>query len=110
MIPIVLLSGIIANCVFSLIIRASECCAGGSVIVFPVIGMLAVLKLLKKDTTPFRLGTWYGNWTVGYAVIGNIFNGSFQIGDWTTILLHGVAFLAGAVLTLICLPFLVSQK
>lgn len=93
-----ILGGTAANALWCWIYADAERSMGGSVIVFAIIGMILVLRLTKKIDAPFRLGTWYGNWTVGYVVLGNIFNASLQIGDLSTVVMHVISFAVGAVL------------
>ena len=44
---------------------------GGSPVVFALIGFILISQLMRKSLPRFQLGTWYGNWIVGYAVLGN---------------------------------------
>lgn len=96
-----LLGGTLAQLVMSFLSPLSVGSYGGSPIVFSIIGLIAVMLLMCKDRKPFRLGTWYGNWTLGYIVIGNVFNGAFRVGDWSTVVLHLVGFAAGALIGLV---------
>lgn len=102
MIVIGIVGGFVADFVFSIVIHASEESMGGSAFVFPIIGIILFLKLFDKNMPPFKLGTYYGNWTVGYAVIGNIVNGKMEVADYTTILLHAAGFVAGFLLAIPC--------
>lgn len=86
----------IAEIIYSFIFRTSENNIGGSVCVFAFIGLIITLLLLKPDLYKFRLGTWYGNWILSYAILGNV--PILPIITPGTISIHFIALLSGGVL------------
>lgn len=98
--------GTLANLFFSFVSPSAESSMGGSVIVFAIIGMIAAMQILCKDCEPFRFGTWYGSWTAGYVVLGNIFNAQLRPGDISTLKIHMISFVIGGLLYSITYKFL----
>lgn len=90
-----LLIGVIAEIVFAAIYRDSVS-MGGSPVVFALIGMIIALQIMKSDADKFRLGTWYGNWILAYAVLANIplLSTSFV----STLIIHGLPLGLGVLL------------
>lgn len=72
---------------------------GGSVWIFAFLGLLVALQFLKPQFPRFHLGTWYGNYILGYAILGNIPIFSFM--SFGTIVTHLCAFTVGLVLGLL---------
>lgn len=66
----------------------SGCIIGGSPVVFALIGFILISQLMRKSLPRFQLGTWYGNWIVGYAVLGNL---PFFSGNASTLIIHLMA-------------------
>lgn len=64
-----LLIGVITEAIFSICFHSSIC-VGGSPVIFALIGLIAALQIMKESD--FQLGTWYGNWILGYALFANI--------------------------------------
>lgn len=87
---IALLLGQIA---FYAVRRYTPCEFGGSFLTFACIGILVSLLLFQKNGTKFRLGTWYGNWILIYALAGNVPVFSFM--SISTVILHAVCFAVG---------------
>lgn len=92
-------SAVITNVIFSLMYRGSISW-GGSPAVFALIGLLCVIQFLRKDAPRFQLGTWYGNWTLGYAILGNI---PLFSGNSSTLVIHGIAFIIGGLLGIVAI-------
>lgn len=90
-----MLIGIITEAVFSAIYKDSVS-RGGSPIVFALIGLIIALQITKTDAFKFQLGTWYGNWILGYTILANIplFSTSFV----STLIIHGFPLLLGIIL------------
>lgn len=92
-----LAAGTLAELLYALIFPHSQDNIGGSVWIFAYIGLIVVSKLFRPDYLPrFRLGTWYGNWIVAYAILGNIPFLSFM--DGGTVVTHLIALTTGGVL------------
>ena len=66
---------------------------GGSPIIFALIGLIIALQVMKTDYSRFRLGTWYGNWTLAYAVLANL--SFFSDNFISTLTVHSVALVLG---------------
>ena len=92
------LSSTIAEIINSFIYRSSQKNIGASVYVFAFLGLIVVTQILKSDFPKFHLRTWYGNWLLFYAIIGNIPVFSFM-GDGTLVL-HFISFVTGVVIGL----------
>lgn len=86
-----ILMGAIANGLFS-IMNPQSYMVGGSPMIFALIGLIVILQWKRKDLPRFRLGTWYGNWIVGYAILGNI---PYFSKDCSTLLIHILGFVTG---------------
>lgn len=87
--------GIATEMMFS-VIYPKSISAGGSPIVFALIGLMVALPIGKADSFDFRLGTWYGNWIVGYAVLSDI---PLFSDNWAaTLLIHAIPLLSGILL------------
>ena len=71
----------------------SGCIIGGSPVVFALIGFILISQFMRKSLPRFQLGTWYGNWIVGYAVLGNL---PFFSGNASTLIIHLMALAVGA--------------
>ena len=93
-----IISATVSNMIFSLIYRGTESFVGGSVIIYSVIGLIVIMQLRYRDSAPFMLGTWYGNWTLGYFILANLINGSAKRADISSIMIHGISFVVGMVL------------
>ena len=91
------LVGTVANFIFSAIYTESTS-VGGSPVVFALIGLICVLQICCRDLPRFQLGTWYGNWTLAVAILGNI---PIFSGNISTLVVHGISFLIAVVLGLI---------
>lgn len=91
------LVGTVANFIFSAIYTESTS-VGGSPVVFALIGLICVLQICCRDLPRFQLGTWYGNWTLAAAILGNI---PIFSGNISTLVVHGISFLIAVVLGLI---------
>lgn len=65
---------------------------GGSPMTFALIGFLIVLQMKRRDLPRFQLGTWYGNYIVGYATLGNL---PFFSKDGSTLFVHTIGLLIG---------------
>lgn len=89
-----LLAGVIAQLIFSVIYRNSTS-FGGSPIVFALIGLTAVWTMMKAGSTRFQLGTWYGNWILGYAVLSNL---PILGNDLSLLVIHGISLICGMLL------------
>lgn len=89
------LIGIATNALFSAIYRNSVS-VGGSPIVFSLIGLIVALQITHTDAFEFKLGTWYGNCILCYALLSNIplFSTSFT----STLLIHALPTVIGIVL------------
>ncbi len=92
------LCGMITNFIISFIYKDAECIFGGSVCIFAIIGLILVMQFWNQGIEPFRLGTWYGNWMLGYVILGNIINGDLKIFDVSCVVTHGISFVVGIVL------------
>lgn len=93
-----LVSGTISNLLFTVIYANNQSSLGGSVITFSLIGLIIANQIFDKETPRFRLGTWYGNWTLAYAILGNL---PFFGGGITRLVIHIIAFLVGFILAYI---------
>lgn len=97
-----IISGTISNLLFIMIFAKVQSCLGGSVITFSLIGLIIANQIFDKKTERFRLGTWYGNWIVAYALLGNI--PFFGVGI-TTLVIHIIALLVGFILSCVIYQF-----
>ena len=95
-----MLAGIITETVFSVAFKESVS-MGGSPVIFALIGLIISIQIMKADSTKFQLGTWYGNWTVGYTVLANIplFSDSFV----SALFIHGCSIAVGLLLGCLCI-------
>lgn len=82
------LAGVITYFIFSAI-YVTNYSIGGSPAVFALIALMCVLQLQRKDLPRFRLGTRYGNWILGYAILGNL---PWFSKDASTLIIHSIAF------------------
>lgn len=89
------LIGVTTEAVFASVFRDSQS-VGGSPIVFSLIGLIAALQIRGAAANPFRLGTWYGNWILGYAVLANI--PLFSTSLASTLMMHGLPLGLGVLL------------
>ena len=94
-----LLIGVVAQTVFSFVYK-NAVSIGGSPIVFALIGLIVALQIKRVDIFQFKLGTWYGNWIAGYAILANI--PVFSDGIAATLLLHGISAVLGILLGCLC--------
>ena len=62
-----------------------------------------VYGIICRNQGPFRLGAWYGGWTAGYAILGNLLNASLKIGDFSTLKIHLISFMIGCLLGAACI-------
>ncbi len=62
-----------------------------------------VYGIICRDQEPFRLGAWYGGWTAGYVILGNLLNASLKIGDFSTLKIHLISFMIGFLLGTTCI-------
>lgn len=92
-----IIMGMLANFLFS-VIRPKSYMVGGSPMIFALIGVIVILQWKRKDLPRFQLGTWYGNWIVGYAILGNI---PFFSKDFSTFLVHILGFVVGLLFGLV---------
>lgn len=90
--------GTISEIIFSWIYKDSIS-VGGSAIIFALIGLIFVYQLFKSEASKFHLGTWYGNWIVGYALLGNIPIFSNNI---STLIIHLIALIMAFFIGYIC--------
>lgn len=90
-----LLIGVITDALFAAIYKESVS-IGGSPIVFALIGLIVAIQIMKMEYMKFQLGTWYGNWIIGYAILSNIpfFSTRFA----STLIIHGVSTVLGILL------------
>ena len=88
-----LIAGTLANFLFSMV-SPQGYMIGGSPAIFALIGLIVVLQWKRKDLPRFKLGTWYGNWIVGYALFSNI---PFFSKDFSTLIIHVIGFVVGLV-------------
>lgn len=88
----------ITNLVIAFIYNESEYIFGGSVCIFAIIGLILTMQFLNPGIEPFRLGTWYGNWMIGYVILGNIMNGDLKLFDVSCMVTHGISFVVGIAL------------
>ena len=92
-----LVASTLTEIIYCFIYRTSENNIGGSIYVFALIGLIIVLQILKPaGYQRFHLGTWYGNWILSYAVLGNVPVLPFMTSG--TIVTHLLALLTGGVL------------
>lgn len=80
-----------AQVCFSMIYRDSLN-VGGSPIVFALIGLIVMLNIMKKAAYGFELGTWYGNWILGYAVLSSL---PILGNDISILVIHGFSLFFG---------------
>ena len=91
-----IISGTISNLLFTVIYANHQRSLGGSVITFSLIGLIIANQIFDKETERFRLGTWYGNWILAYAILGNL---PFFGGGITRLVIHIIALLVGIILS-----------
>lgn len=89
-----LLGGTISNIIFSVLYPNSSI-IGGSPICFALIGLIVIYQIFKPESMRFRMGTWYGNWIVGYFFLGNIPIFSHNV---STLVIHMIALVIGMIL------------
>lgn len=84
--------GVITEAAFSAVFR-NAIGTGGSPMIFALIGLIAALQFRRECLVPFQLGTWYGNWITGYAILSNlpVFSDSFT----STLFIHLLPLLLG---------------
>ena len=94
------LIGMGTNALFSSIYR-NAVSAGGSPVIFALIGLILALQMTQTDMFEFKLGSWYGNWILCYTLFANIplFSTSFV----STLLIHAVPTVMGIVLGYTCI-------
>lgn len=104
-----LIGSILSEMIYSCIFKYSDNNFGGSVWVFLYIGLLFILHISKPGFPKFRLGTRYGNWIVGYSIIGNIpflsFIPWFSFLSFGTVIIHLCALAVGIILGLLGIYF-----
>ena len=95
-----LLIGVVTEALFSVVYR-NAVSFGGSPILFALIGLIIALKIMQADVFQFKLGTWNGNWIVGYAILANIpiFSDNFV----STLFVHGIPTVLGILLGCLCI-------
>ena len=95
-----MLIGVATESIFSMVFK-DAIGIGGSPIIFSLIGLIAALQITKTHTSKFQLGTWYGNWIVGYAFLANIplFSDSFI----STLFMHSISAVLGIALGCLCI-------
>lgn len=86
-----MLAAMLAQLFFSIIYQNSLS-VGGSPIVFALIGLIVMLNITKKAVYEFELGTWYGNWIAGYAVLSNL---PILGNDVSILMIHGISLVLG---------------
>jgi membrane associated rhomboid family serine protease len=89
------------NIICSFLWKDAEHGMGGSTLIFALIGLILVMQVVCKTYAPFQLGTWYGNWTVGYVILGNMVCVTGGLFDISTVIAHGVAFAMGILLSIL---------
>ena len=94
----------IAEGVFLTIFPDTHSSVGGSGIIFSIIGFILVCQIIWKNCAPFQLGTWYGNWTLGYAILSNLISPKLGGPDISTILFHVLALIGGFIVGTVLLP------
>lgn len=93
-----LIVGGIANGLFSAIYLESSS-FGGSPIFFALMGLTIAFQFRKPEIPKFQLGTWYGNWTLAYAVLSNL---PLFGADGSTVVVHGLALAVGCAAGWLC--------
>ena len=101
-----LLAASAASAVYALVTPRSTDYMGGSILVFALLGLWLARRLLYRDAPPLRLGSWRGNFLLGYALLGNVPVLPFM--DGGTLALHAVSFAVGALLGAV--PFFYKRK
>lgn len=86
-----MLAATLAQFLFS-IIYWNSLSVGGSPIVFALIGLIVMLNIMKKAAYEFELGSWYGNWIVGYAVLSSL---PILGNDVSVLVIHGISLSFG---------------
>lgn len=86
---------IVSEFIFSNIYKHAELSIGGSSITFSLIGLIIISQLLIPSFPRFRLGTWYGNWILIYALATNF--PLFSFVSISTLIIHGVSLLIGII-------------
>lgn len=86
-----ILAGTFANVLFSMI-NPQAYMVGGSPTIFALIGLIVMLQWKRKDLPRFQLGTWYGNWIVGYGILANL---PFFSRDLSSLLIHILGLFVG---------------
>lgn len=87
-----LFMGALSQFFFGVIYRESTS-FGGSPIVFALIGLIIAWNVMKAGNTRFQLGTWYGNWILGYAVLSNL---PFFGNGLSALVIHSISLVLGA--------------
>ncbi|MDD4112624.1 MAG: rhomboid family intramembrane serine protease [Herbinix sp.] len=86
----------ISEAIFLSIYRNTDRSVGGSSMTFSLIGLIIILLYLKPSFPRFKLGTWYGNWILIYAIAGNL--PVIPAITISTIVLHGISLIIGVLL------------
>lgn len=89
-----LVSAVAAQAVFLCIYR-NAVSLGGSPVIFALIGLIVVLNVAGRAESKYAIGTWYGNWIIGYSVLSNL--PAFR-NDLSILVIHGIALVLGMVL------------
>lgn len=87
-----IITAIQAQFLFSMIYRNSASMVGGSPIVFTLLGLILLLNIMEKPALKFELGTWYGNWIVGYVILSNL---PILRNDISILAIHGISLVLG---------------
>lgn len=84
-------AAIVSQLAFSRIYRDSVF-AGGSPIIFAMYGLTLACLLFRHGKAEYHLGTWYGNYSLAYALLANI---PLFSKDASTLVIHLLALAAG---------------
>lgn len=88
-----LLCAMAAQIIFLCFYRNGES-FGGSPVIFVLIGLIVILNVTGKAELKYEIGTWYGNWVLGYAVLSNI---PILGNDLSVLVIHGISLVFGMV-------------
>lgn len=65
-------AGTLAEGLFACLVPAAGASAGGSIWVFSYLGLIIALQLFKPAFPRFQARTQYGEWILGYSLLGNL--------------------------------------
>ncbi len=95
-----LLVGTVAEFAFALTYQQSVT-VGGSPVLFSLIGLILILQIMRADAPEFQMGTWYGNWIIGYVILSH--TPLFSANLIATLLIHGFPLVFGMLLGSVCI-------